>query len=245
MRINKTSILAVLVTAGLVWTSGSTMAAESNGGDKEKKTGVKGDAGQELAPIKIELPMPVFTGTPMDIPTGAEMEEPREGPRPDFMAPVGTKNVAFEKEVTSSDMHPVFGTLDQVTDGDKEAYDTSYVELKKDPQWVQVDLGDKRKIYAIVMWHSHNVPQVAKDVIVQVSNDPDFGEGVKTLFNNDQDNSSGLGIGKDLGYFETYEGKLVDAKGVEARYVRCWSNGSTYTALNRWTEIEVYGKPVE
>ncbi|MCF7668849.1 MAG: hypothetical protein K9N48_03630, partial [Verrucomicrobia bacterium] len=100
-------------------------------------------------------------------------------------------------------------------------------------------------IYAIVMWHSHNVPQVAKDVIVQVSNDPDFVEGVKALFNNDQDNSSGLGIGKGLGYFESHEGKLVDAKGVKARYVRCWSNGSTYTALNRWTEIEVYGKPVK
>jgi hypothetical protein len=30
---------------------------------------------------------------------------------------------------------------------------------------------------------------------------------------------------------------------VRARYVRWYTNGSTYTALNRFTEIEVWGIP--
>jgi hypothetical protein len=86
-------------------------------------------------------------------------------------------------------------------------------------------------------------PIVCRDVVVQVSNDPAFVDGVKTIFNNDQDNSTGLGIGRDREYFETNEGKLVDAKGLKARYVRLYSRGSTFTdQLNRYTEVEVYGQ---
>ena len=44
----------------------------------------------------------------------------------------------------------------------------------------------------------------------------DFIQNVKTLFNNDQDNTSGLGVGTDREYFETHEGKLINAKGVKA-----------------------------
>jgi hypothetical protein len=85
---------------------------------------------------------------------------------------------------------------------------------------------------------------VFHSVIVQVSDDPNFIDGVTTLFNNDQENAAGLGIGKDREYFETYEGKLIDAKGIKARYVRLYSKGSTYQdPLNRYTEVEVYGLP--
>jgi hypothetical protein len=80
-------------------------------------------------------------------------------------------------------------------------------------------------------------------VIVQVADDPDFITNVKTLFNNDIDNSAGLGIGKDMHYIETSEGKLIDAKGVEARYVRFYSCGSNANDLNNYIEIEVWGKP--
>ena len=37
---------------------------------------------------------------------------------------------------------------------------------------------------------------------------------------------------------------MVDAKGVSARYVRLYSNGNTSDELNHYTEVEVYGKPV-
>ena len=45
--------------------------------------------------------------------------------------------------------------------------------------------------------------KVYHDVIVQVADDPDFIENVRTIFNNDSDNTSGLGVGTDREYFET------------------------------------------
>ena len=63
---------------------------------------------------------------------------------------------------------------------------------------MQVDLGEASSIYAIVLWHDHRYIQVMHDVIVQVSDDPEFKNGVTTLFNNDVDNSSGLGVGAGL-----------------------------------------------
>jgi len=97
-----------------------------------------------------------------------------------------------------------------------------------------------------VVWHYHQEAVIYHDVIVQVSNDPNFQNGVTTLFNNDQDNSAGLGTGANKEYWETYEGKLIAAKGVKARYVRLYSRGSTYSdPLNRYTEVEVWGKPAQ
>jgi hypothetical protein len=77
---------------------------------------------------------------------------------------------------------------------------------------------------------------------VLASEDPDFTKNVRTLFNNDQDNSSGLGVGADREYFETHEGRLIDARGAAVRYLRFYSKGSTESALNEYTEIEVYGR---
>ena len=56
-------------------------------------------------------------------------------------------------------------------------------------------------------------------------------------------NELGLGAGKDLNYIETYQGKLIDAKGVKGRYVRLYSNGNTTNKLNHYIEVEVWGKP--
>jgi hypothetical protein len=95
-----------------------------------------------------------------------------------------------------------------------------------------------------LVWHFHEQPVVFHDVIVQTSDDPNFVDGVTTIYNNDADNSAGLGIGKDREYFETNEGRLMDAKGAKGRYVRLYSAGSTHTdPLNRYTEVEVYGVP--
>ena len=196
---------------------------------------------QDLEPLPLKLPIPAFMGTPTDIPLGDYIEKPSDKPRPPFMAPKGLQNLALKKKVTSSDKSPITGTLDLITDGDKESNDNSFVELHRRTQWVQIDLEQKSKIYAIVLWHAHNTFQVYHDVVVQVADDPDFTQDVKTVYNNDYDNSSGLGVGTDKEYFETYEGRLMDAKGVEGRYVRFYSKGSTYSALNRYTEVEVWG----
>ena len=199
-------------------------------------------ASSKLVPIDIELPKPMFVGTPQDTRVD-NLEKPLGKPRPPFLAPAGTTNVALEKPVASSDEEPIIGEIEMITDGDKEAADGSYVELAPFVQHVTIDLEAMHEIYAIVMWHYHKQAQVYSDVVVQVADDPDFITNVRTLFNNDRDNSAGLGVGEDLHYTETNEGKLIDAKSVKARYVRLYSNGNTGNELNHYIEVAVYGKP--
>ena len=200
-------------------------------------------ASSKLVSIDIELPKPMFVGTPQDTRV-ANLEKPSGKPRPPFLAPAGTTNVALGKPVASSDEEPIIGEIEMITDGDKEAADGSYVELGPFVQHVTIDLEAMHEIYAIVVWHYHKQAQVYFDVVVQAADDPDFITNVRTLFNNDIDNSAGLGVGKDMHYTETNEGKLFDAKGVKARYVRLYSNGNTGNDLNHYIEVAVYGKPV-
>jgi hypothetical protein len=199
---------------------------------------------QDLKPIDIKLPKPMFVGTPQNLKV-PNLEKPLGKPRPAFLAPAGTKNVAFNKPVESSDPAPIIGDIPMITDGDKEAADGSYVELGPFVQNVTVDLGAAHTVYAIVVWHYHKQARVYFDVVAQVSNDPKFVKDVKTVYNNDHDNTSGLGAGKDMNYIETSEGRLIDAKGVQGRYVRLSSNGNSNNDLNHYIEIEVYGKPVK
>ena len=198
----------------------------------------------DAAPIEIELPKAMFIGTPLDIRV-SNLEKPLGKPRPPFYAPVGTKNVSLGKPVSSSDKEPIIGELEMITDGDKEATDGSYVELGPSVQHVTIDLEATYEIYAIVIWHYHKQACVYFDVVVQVADDADFITNVRTLFNNDIDNSAGLGVGKNMHYVETYEGKLIDAKGVRARYVRLYSNGNNANDLNHYIEVSVYGKPAQ
>ncbi len=202
---------------------------------------------EQMMPLQIELPKPMFVGTPPNL-QGVTNLEPARAPgesRPDLLVPEGTVNLAAGKMVLSTSAEPIIGEFEMITDGDKEAADGSYVELDPFLQSVTIDLEQKSEIYAVVVWHYHKEPRVYFDVIVQVSDDPDFITGVTTLFNNDDDNSSGLGVGQDKNYIETYEGKLIDAKGVRGQYVRLNSNGNNNNELNHYIEVDVYGKPVQ
>jgi hypothetical protein len=203
--------------------------------------------GAELVQINIALPKPMFVGTPQPTMV-ANLEKPLGKPRPPFLAPMGTKNVALRKPITASDEEPIIGEIEYITDGDKEAADGSYVELGPFQQHIVIDLQAEHEIYAIVIWHFHKQATVYFDVVVQVADDPDFITNVKTVFNNDVDNSAGLGVGKDMHYVETNEGKLIDCLSqgpVRGRYVRLYSNGNTENDLNHYIEVEVYGKAVE
>jgi hypothetical protein len=197
---------------------------------------------QDKVPLKTQLPRPLFVGTPVPL-NVPNLEPPLKGKRPDFMVPAGTVNLAKGKKVTASDNNPVVGTLDLVTDGDKAGDEGSWVELGPGKQWVQIDLAKSANIYAILVWHFHSQARVYRDVIVQVSNDPTFKSGVTTVFNNDFKGELGAGAGKELNYVETYQGKLIDAKGANGRYVRLYSNGNTTNKLNDYIEVEVWGKP--
>lgn len=197
---------------------------------------------QDKVVLQTKLPPPLFVGTPVPI-NVQNLEPPVRGKRPDFYVPTGTINLAARKKVTSSDNNPNVGTLDMVTDGDKTADEGSWVELGPGKQWVEIDLAKSANIYAVLLWHFHSQARVYRDVVVQVSDDPYFKSGVITVFNNDLHNELGLGPGKNLNYVETYQGKLIDAKGAKGRYVRLYSNGNTANKLNHYIEVEVWGKP--
>ncbi len=194
--------------------------------------------------LVLQLPAPTVRGTPEDLPKGPGIEPYSDKPRPPFLVPKGVRNLALGRPVTAS-VEPFTGDLSQLTDGKKEAVDADTIEMKKGVQYVQVDLGASCPLYAIVLWHDHRYLQVVHAVIVRVSDDPQFKTGVQTLFNNDQTNAAGQGIGADREYFETNQGKLIDAKGIKGRYVRCYSKGGSAGALNCWEEIEVYGLPAQ
>jgi len=198
-------------------------------------------AADELVPLKPALPQPAFVGTPKDLPAGMNVDSGKLA-KP-LLIPKDAVNIAPKATITTSDAKASPRMLTKITDGDKEARDASVVLLRKGPQYVQFDLGSDFELYALVIWHAHDTPKVYHDVIVQVADDAEFTKNVRTLFNNDKENAIGRGVGTDREYFETNEGKTVDAKGEKARYVRLYSKGSTDSSLNEYTEVEIYGRP--
>lgn len=199
-------------------------------------------AAASLVPLETELPKPSYKGTPVPIQV-ANLEPPRAGERPAIMVPEGTVNLAAGKPVESSDEWPIIGEPEYITDGDKQAEEGYYIELGPDLQWVQIDLEQESEIFAILLWHYHAQARVYHDVIVQISSDPGFETGVITVFNNDHDNSAGMGIGKDMAYIESHEGRAIETGGGKGRYVRLYSNGNTSDGMNHYIEVEVFGLP--
>ena len=190
---------------------------------------------EDKVPLKTDLPKPLFVGTPVPIKV-PNVDPEQKTERTDFMVPVGTVNLAKGKKVSASDKEPVVGTLDLITDGDKEGDEGSWVELAPGKQWVQVDLEKSSEISAIYVWHFHSQTRVYFDVVAQISDDPNFEKDVTTIFDSSEN-------GKDHPYIETRFGKLIDAKGTKGRYVRLFSKGNTTNKMNHYIEVEVFGKP--
>jgi len=197
----------------------------------------------ETTLLELEFPPPKVTSTPAPVRL-PHLEAPNATP-PEIQIPADVGNVAFQKPVTSSDPFPIIGFLEDITDGAKESEDGYYVELGEMQQWVQIDLEAATEIYGIGLWQYHAQPRSYLDVIVQVSNDESFGEGVTTLFNNDHDDSSGMGRGSDPAYLEKNRGRLIPGNKTIGRYVRIYSNGNTSDGLNHFIEVEVFGRAAE
>ncbi|MBW8014886.1 MAG: hypothetical protein FVQ82_01750 [Planctomycetes bacterium] len=197
-----------------------------------------------LIPLPVELPAAIEVGTPPNLSSIPNLENIKTD-RPIFYVPAGTKNVALNKTVTSSDDEYTGETLVKIVDGDMSGADESFLEFGPYEQYVTIDLGSQHEIYAVMLWHFHKKGRVYFDVVVQTSDDPDFITNVKTLFNNDTDNTHGLGAGKDKNYIETHKGKLINGKGTKARYVRCYSNANNANDLNHYIEVAVFGKPAK
>ena len=206
--------------------------------DASSSSGASATSGGGMA-LTTEIPPELIEGTPQPIKVPNLEQAPTSAPV--LMVPKGTTLLSAGKPITGSDDFPIIGELAYITDGDKEAGEGYFVELMDGLQWVQIDLGAPAKLSAIWLWHYHSQARAYHDVIVQVSNDPKFESGVTTLFNNDYDNSAEIGKGSDKPYVETRFGKLLDAKGKQAQYVRLYSNGNTANDMNHYIEVEVYG----
>ena len=198
--------------------------------------------------IKFELPPPHITGTPKEI--KSDNLEPDRGQgklRPPIMVePEYTKKLTNEDTKVTTSEEPVTGDPEYVVDGDKTCDATAMLQLPGGLQWVQLDLGAEHTISAICVWHDQGDDRVYKDVIMQISNDEKFADKTKitTVFNNDHDQTSKLGLGKgpDKEYRERNDGSPVDAKLTKGRYVRVYSAGSSSEPTNNYIEIEVFGK---
>lgn len=190
--------------------------------------------------LTTEIPPELIEGTPMPIKVPNLVKAPKTAPT--IGVPEGTVLLSKDKPVTGSDDFPIIGDLEYITDGDKLGGEGYFVELMDGLQWIQIDLGASADIAALWIWHYHSQARAYHDVIVQVSDDEDFASGVTTLYNNDYDNSAGLGRGSDRPYVETRFGLLVDAKKTRGRYVRLYSAGNTSNDMNHYIEVEVFGQ---
>jgi hypothetical protein len=224
--------LHILIAAGFVAGLAASAAAQTAAPEQGKEE------------LKLQLPKPMFVGTPRNI-NSPNLEKVTGKSRGPFFVPTGTTLLSLNKPVTSSDTQPVIGDVAYLTDGEKSGEDGYFVELGPGKQYAQVDLKAPHLLNAILVWHYHAQARVYRDVVVQVSDDKDFVSNVTTVFNNDHDNSSGLGIGKDKEYIETAEGKLIDPRGARGRYVRLWSAGNTSNDMNHYVEVEIFGTPAK
>ncbi|MBT3378593.1 MAG: FMN-binding protein [Lentisphaerae bacterium] len=172
----------------------------------------------------------------------------KEVRRPAFMVPPGTRNLAIDKPVTTSmEEEPIIGELEQIVDNVKKSGEFDFVEMDPGLQWVQIDLESIQTVHGIVVWHYYKNPTIYNDVIVQVADDVEFTQNVRTLFNNDHDDSAGMGAGKDTAFFARWWGELVDSRGeskegTPVRCVRVFTDGGAGGADTRFVEIAVYGQ---
>jgi hypothetical protein len=236
---NKLITPALSVISALVFTGcgDKSETASGTGSGSANPGGTPGGV-----PLAIEFPPELIEGTPTPMNVPNLVQPPTAAPQ--FLVPEGTVLLSAGKPVTSSDDDPIIGTLDLITDGDKEAGEGYFVELLDGLQWVQIDLEASAEIHGVWVWHFHSQKRAYHDVIIQISDDADFKSGVTTVYNNDYDNSAGMGKGSDNPYVESRFGLVVNGQGTKGRYVRLYSNGNTANEMNHYIEVEVYGKPL-
>jgi len=195
--------------------------------------------------IKPVMPKPLFAGTPLPDSNPPPNLDKSGKPTLEVQTPEGVVLLSKGKPVTSSDPAPLPSgdaeSLKLITDGDKEGDDGFFADLMPGKHWVQIDLGESKEIWLVWLWHFHKQAVIYKDVIVQVSDDPEM-KNATIVYNNDFDNSAEFGVGQDQSWVETNNGRAMPVKGVKGRYVRFWSNGRNIDDMNQYIEAEVYGK---
>ena len=115
-----------------------------------------GQSQEKLVELDLGVTIDEITGATPGI--GADIKPPHlreEVKRAPFMVIPGLRNLSLYKPVTGN-TPPLRGDLDQVTDGLVKCDDFDFVE---GPEWVQVDLGGKVNIHAVVIWHFYRNPR--------------------------------------------------------------------------------------
>ena len=194
--------------------------------------------------LPLVLPKRVALGTPKVMKID-NLEPEAKGPRVLPKVPAEAKNLALGCPVTCSAKEAAAGDFSFLTDGDKGGEEGFEVELPRGHQWMQIELPKTSEIHAIALWHYHREHRVYYAVVVQISDDPDFKQGVTTVYNSDTEGELGLGKGKDYLYYESNTGRVFPVAGVKGRYVRFHSKGNSASPSNDYIEAEVWGVPAK
>lgn len=172
----------------------------------------------------------------------------------DFRFKFVSQNVAFGVIPTFDEgVNLVAGNGDgapvsSITDGKGGSFHTVGADRLT---WLYLDLGKAYTVdkVATKFWNDHTFK-----VIIQVATNDTFTENVYTVFNNDRDNSVGVGKGYDGTYQDKGLGEDINAMNVfafypvSARYVRVWAENTRESKrYSLWEEIQVFSaaKPVE
>lgn len=196
----------------------------------------------QVKELPLELPKSIALGTPRPVKI-TNLEPVSAVPRKLPQVPAAAVNLAKGCNVTSSAREAAAGDFSYLTDGDKGGEEGFEVELPRGAHWVQIDLAQSAEISAIVVWHFHRERRVYFNVIIQVSDDASFKNGVTTVYNNDAEGELGHGKGKDYCYYESNEGRVIAVPAVKGRFVRFHSKGNSAGPSNDYIEAEVWGVP--
>ncbi|QJD87768.1 S-layer homology domain-containing protein [Cohnella herbarum] len=168
---------------------------------------------------------------------------PTSPPAP-IPSPIVPNNVAAGKSISSN-----ISVTDAVYATDGTSNDTDLLaDVGAGLNYIQIDFGRSYDINAVNLWHYYGDARTYQDVIVQLSNDPNFAAiETTTVFNNDSDGSAALGVGSDAEYAESSAGKEIKFNAINARYIRMYSNGSTktngaVTPYNHYVEVQVFAE---
>ena len=238
--------VACALMAGCAWSAvraedpKPAAAAATQAQQDGPKRANKGPVGEDWVPLPERRANPFERRMPASKPPPG-ISYARKLP---FYVPRGTKNIARGKPVSAS-ATPVVGSLAQLTDGDAHATDGSVVVLPDGLQWAQIDLEANMRLRAVRVWHNFWDYRHFRQVVVQVSDDPAFKQGTRTLFNNATERTESFEAGRDPMYIEMPEGMTIDGEETVARYVRLYLRGSNQDGENHYIEVQAWGEPVE
>ncbi len=163
-------------------------------------------------------------------PVWVTFERPVASPERRLQAAVGKlKNLARGKPVTTSFPKGItHGKPEKLTDG---KFDDWLGHGTEGEAWVQVDLGDARKVAFVRLFNFFRDGRTFHGSRVAISTTGEFAGEEKVIFDSRSDGE----------YAESRRGRVFACDPTDGRYVRSWLNGNTSNVGSQWVELQVYG----